>query len=370
MLGNAICSICTHFPRMGARNMKSQLQIKYKWNVPQYTILEWFHIHEPDLLREHKVKWFKRKVFFAAGLNHLWPMDQHDKWKYGKILWLKIWWKNSNPHLICGWYLETMQNLGAIPLPTQSDPGSENFGVANAHTALCHHLDPTLVRTCQHKFNLIWHWVTIPWLQAELDVLPHGIPDLIFNEPHNFSHSMDFQLPIDEATIKEVEAQWAPPDHKVFELVPSNFSIQAYTFWERLGSLVVKIHSFWDIFTQMVDAFHGIAPNPRLELQITDTPESRSDGGEADVILLLLDLRPADIHAGVCIELQSTVITLDVAEDGAPAQHEGSASSVQSPQHIWSNEEDGIFVTFMDDEEDDELIIDPADPIDKDVFAD
>jgi hypothetical protein len=33
---------------------------------------------------------------------------------------------------------------------TQSDPGPENFGVANAQTVICHRLDPSLKDTLQH----------------------------------------------------------------------------------------------------------------------------------------------------------------------------------------------------------------------------
>ena len=42
--------------------------------------------------------------------------------------------------------------LVGIPLVTQSDPGSENFGVANALTSARHHLDPSLADTLQHQW--------------------------------------------------------------------------------------------------------------------------------------------------------------------------------------------------------------------------
>ena len=41
----------------------------------------------------------------------------------------------------------------AVPLTTQSDPGSENYGVANIHTLIRHALDPTLVGTLQHRWK-------------------------------------------------------------------------------------------------------------------------------------------------------------------------------------------------------------------------
>ena len=42
--------------------------------------------------------------------------------------------------------------MTGIPIITQSDPGTENYGVANAHTVMRHHLDPSLTGTLQHRF--------------------------------------------------------------------------------------------------------------------------------------------------------------------------------------------------------------------------
>ena len=39
-----------------------------------------------------------------------------------------------------------------IPVITQSDPGTENYGVANVHTVMRHRLDPNLEGTLQHRF--------------------------------------------------------------------------------------------------------------------------------------------------------------------------------------------------------------------------
>jgi hypothetical protein len=85
--------------------------------------------------------------------------------------WLKVWWTNKNPRLIAHYYLEAARKLGGrdltvtlsmfphesarlegVPLITQSDPGPENFGVANAHTMIRHRLDPSLSDTLQHRW--------------------------------------------------------------------------------------------------------------------------------------------------------------------------------------------------------------------------
>jgi hypothetical protein len=48
-----------------------------------------------------------------------------------------------------------------MTLITQSDPVSENYGVANGHTTLCHWHDPNLAGTIQHC-----------WMQAKKNVKP------------------------------------------------------------------------------------------------------------------------------------------------------------------------------------------------------
>ncbi|KAJ7898961.1 hypothetical protein B0H14DRAFT_2220823, partial [Mycena olivaceomarginata] len=57
----------------------------------------------------------------------------------GRIHWKKIWWTNSNPRLILSYYLDTVEELGSksfrvMPLVSQSDPGTENFGLANGRS--------------------------------------------------------------------------------------------------------------------------------------------------------------------------------------------------------------------------------------------
>lgn len=39
-----------------------------------------------------------------------------------------------------------------MPIITQSDPGHENNGIANAQTVIRHTLDPSLTGTMQHRF--------------------------------------------------------------------------------------------------------------------------------------------------------------------------------------------------------------------------
>jgi len=121
-------------------------------------------------------------TFYAAGVNHFWAMDQHDKWKWfglywhgcldrftGKILWLVVWWTNKNPRFVCAQYVKVVRNFHGMldlifivglsnvyvgaPCVTQSNRGTENFNITYAHTHIHHMLDPSLSGSIQHQWK-------------------------------------------------------------------------------------------------------------------------------------------------------------------------------------------------------------------------
>ena len=51
--------------------------------------------------------------------------------------------------------------MPGVPLITQSDPGSENYGIANAQTFIRHRLDPSLEGTLQHR-----------WMRSKMNIKP------------------------------------------------------------------------------------------------------------------------------------------------------------------------------------------------------
>lgn len=145
-------------------------------------IRKYLKITEPEKVAARLGNGLIRRAFYAAGVNHFWAMDQHDKWKRfglflhgciegftGKILWLVIWWTNSNPKFVCAQYVKAVRAVGGMvsfsfimgvsdrelgaPCVTQSDLGTENYNVAYAHTHIRHALDPTLVGTIQHNWK-------------------------------------------------------------------------------------------------------------------------------------------------------------------------------------------------------------------------
>jgi hypothetical protein len=80
---------------------------------------------EPEQVAERRRGVLKRRHFWAAGVNDVWPQDQHDKWGRfglwlhagleafsGEINWLKIWWTNKNPRLVAKYYIDTCRRIG------------------------------------------------------------------------------------------------------------------------------------------------------------------------------------------------------------------------------------------------------------------
>ncbi|KAI0086273.1 hypothetical protein BDY19DRAFT_908518 [Irpex rosettiformis] len=283
-IGLAIEDIRSRFPSMGSRLMKVKLLREKGMGVSKKLILEYMNLNYPD---QHD-KWRKFQLFLHVGI------EPHS----GLILWLKIWWTNRNPRLVCSWYLDTIEALGYVmPLLTQSDPGTENYGIANAQTVLRHFQDPSLADTLQHKFRgfenflaegvnaglydpdkplerLVFHYVFIPWLQSELDVyrteandtrprfnrnkvLPHGRPTEIFEHPGEYD-TMDFGVRIDKTHVDEVREQYAPPDHEVFRLVPPAFELRARQFYSIHGKPEASRENIWQIYLTLLEHFESI----------------------------------------------------------------------------------------------------------------
>ncbi|KAH9929040.1 uncharacterized protein BXZ73DRAFT_48276 [Epithele typhae] len=346
------------FPGMGAQSLKDSLRVWEGLQVPRTLLRDYLKTTEPEAVaaRRYRGK-FKRYRFWCVGVNDFWSFDQHDKWgprfglwlhvciepMSGKILWLKIWWTNSNPRLIASYYLEAARALKGVPLVTQSDPGSENYGIAHAHTFIRHRLDPSLEGTLQHRWmrnkmnikpeiawsqlrsnwapgfeallqsgvdqglydpsdslqSLVFRWLVIPWLQRELDlyrfrtnstqrrakktkVLPRGIPDLIFENPTMFS-TCDFKVGVPAELFDEAERNWAPRDHVVFQLVPPGFQLHVSRIYSALGEPDVSYQTFWVVYRDILTGFYTLADHTAHEYQmlLQDISESTQAEKEA-----------------------------------------------------------------------------------------
>jgi hypothetical protein len=92
-------------------------------------ICKYLKLTEPHLVAGRIGNQLIHQTFYAAGVNHFWAMDQHDKWWQfglfwhgcldgftGKILWLVVWWNNSNPKFGCSQYIKAIRKFGGMSI--------------------------------------------------------------------------------------------------------------------------------------------------------------------------------------------------------------------------------------------------------------
>jgi len=88
-------------------------------------IQDYFTTYEPHLIRQRKARRLQRRRFWAAGVNDIWAVDQHDKWLRfglalhtgiepfsGRILWIRVWHSNRHSQRILSYYLDVVDQLG------------------------------------------------------------------------------------------------------------------------------------------------------------------------------------------------------------------------------------------------------------------
>jgi hypothetical protein len=187
--------------------------------------------------------------------------------------------------------------------------------MANCHTVIRHRIDPSLEGTIQHQWkfdkmnvkpeiwwsylrtnftrgfedildqgltfglydpnnpleSLIFRYISIPWLQAELDnfvsrfnnsprranrrkILPHGVPNLINSKPHLFG-AKDFRVIVGDDLFNEMEREWCPPELEVFKLVPDVFQFHIERVYQAIGSPEISSNNFWTVYSLLCDEF-------------------------------------------------------------------------------------------------------------------
>lgn len=98
-----------------------------------------------------------------------------------------------------------------------------------------------------------------------------------------------------EELLQEMENEWAPPDHEVFQLVPPEFDYHAQNLYATIGSPVVDHKSIILVFRRLRDAFLPFEvehPLARYAASL-DQEYDREQHGVA-IIPGLRDMRPGD----------------------------------------------------------------------------
>ncbi|KAG9083204.1 hypothetical protein FS749_006229 [Ceratobasidium sp. UAMH 11750] len=300
--------------------------------IPRRVVREWMEATEPDQVRARQGQVAKRRIFYLLGANEIWAIDQHDKWKRfelrlhvgldvfsGKVLWLKVYWTNSNPRLICSYYLDAILENGGMPLLTHSDPGSENYGVANAQSTLRQMLDPSLEGTMQHRWlkkhsnikpeifwsqfrrreapgleQLMQEGIDNGWYNpGELDSfrdryntsakrsntktsLPAGRPKYIYMYPDQYDGEQ-LKVEVPHEAVEQVRQMYAPPDHVVFQWMPQPFEAWAQKFYTHVGGEVIVRDNAWRYYHGILDLFHRLEAGTTLPHGLGETLEIQSE---------------------------------------------------------------------------------------------
>ncbi|XP_054260144.1 uncharacterized protein LOC128984801 [Macrosteles quadrilineatus] len=84
-------------------------------------------------------KRLRRRIYKNKGPNYLWHLDAYDKLKpYGicvhgcidgfsrKLMWLKASTNTSDPRIIAGYFVHTVESIGGCPVRIRGDCGTEN----------------------------------------------------------------------------------------------------------------------------------------------------------------------------------------------------------------------------------------------------
>lgn len=91
----------------------------------RHVVRRYFRQYEPLQYRARRARRLRRKRFWAAGVNDICAVDQHDKWnRFGlklhvgldpytrRVHWLRVWHSNRDPKLILSYYIAHVREDG------------------------------------------------------------------------------------------------------------------------------------------------------------------------------------------------------------------------------------------------------------------
>ena len=145
---------------LGYRGMQKKVRLEHGLNAPRDLVHAVMHDLDPEGLKARALgmKTKKKKgQFISKGANFVHSVDGHDKLMgfqnstyplavYGcidtssrKLLWIKVWVTNSNPHIVGRWYLEYLYETRTIAEFLRMDKGTETGVMATMHSFLRNH---------------------------------------------------------------------------------------------------------------------------------------------------------------------------------------------------------------------------------------
>ncbi|KAG1721252.1 hypothetical protein EDB19DRAFT_1646599 [Suillus lakei] len=291
------------YPKAGIREVISLLFHERDMSVSRFVVSSYFAVYEPELVCERKSRCLKRRRFWAAGVNDLFAVDQHDKWLRfglglhtgiepfsGCIMWIRVWHSNRNPQLILSYYLQTIEELGHMPLITQSDLGTENFGIANAQTLLRQHYDPDLRGTLQHRWmrskknvmpEITWSQLRRRFTPGFETLLDHGVNEGWYDVGNTLQKFISFILvTIDRDGVDRVRELYINSSHPVFDIVPPTLGNFIQHCYDEMGCPEVTRTNVWTVYRNLLSV---------LQLADNVPPTLLPNEADEDSVLPLLE---------------------------------------------------------------------------------
>ncbi|KAJ8030963.1 hypothetical protein HOLleu_27528 [Holothuria leucospilota] len=112
------------------------------YNIDRETVRRLLLLFDPDGVELRRRRRLRRRNYNGIGPNFVWHIDSYDKLKHfgicingcidgfsRYILWLEAYKSSSDPRLIAGYYMNTVDRTGGCPTVVRADLGTENSSV-------------------------------------------------------------------------------------------------------------------------------------------------------------------------------------------------------------------------------------------------
>lgn len=297
----------------GYRSVWHTLQLE-GLRVPRIIVQHLLREIDPEGVSARKAHRLKRRVYSNPGPNYAWHLDGYDKlkpWGFAihgcidgfsrRILWLKVARSNNLPENPGRYYVETIAELGGVPVELVTDLGTENGLVASMQCYLrenndAHRYVPSprnqriegwwsffcknrtswwrsyfqdletqgiidttseihkeclwycfscvLQKECDHVRE---HWNTHRIRKSRHDTVP-GRPDSLFFLPEYHGGATDLLLKVPVIEINEVSQQCIEEAEnnvyqQYFEYVKASLGVSKPTTWQGAFELFQKLIS-------------------------------------------------------------------------------------------------------------------------------
>lgn len=127
----------------GYRFMHQHLRRKYRLVVDKETVRIALKVLDPNAVEDRTRGRLRRRKYSVKGPNYLWHLDGYDKLKpFGfcihgcidgfsrRLMWLEVAETNNDPEVVAQYFLDTMKQVGGVPLIVRGDCGTENGNIA------------------------------------------------------------------------------------------------------------------------------------------------------------------------------------------------------------------------------------------------